>query len=315
MTLKRQPSCNPVILDAEDLQHVDIELTLAAVTTISLILAFAMGIIAWRLMREERKRSDARIAGVLAELAAHSASTHRATPVPRARTAFEHVERPVSSGSEDPVRLGVLTETLDPHAHLSSVRPVDKPTRGLLLRRGPVADGRPTQDLPRRQRPHARRRSFVSVPVRSLLIIATAAVLVVAVVAPELLIRPDAPTNGTSGAPLPVELLSLGHTTQGNYLTIAGSVRNPQEGTTRARLSISATVLDGAGGVIGSGQTPLPVAVLQPGGETAFTISLPDSDAINRYRIGFLEDQASVPHIDRRQPDEQALSTDVPSGT
>ncbi|MEE2637869.1 MAG: hypothetical protein VYE68_11625 [Acidobacteriota bacterium] len=268
----------------------DIELTLAAVTTISLTLAFVMGLVAWRLVREERKRSDARISEVLAKLAAHSRRIARdgTTPAPDARTTVEHVERPLVRATED-------------RAH------------ELLPQIGTVAGSRPTRDLSRgRQAP---RRSFLNVPVRSLLFMTATAVLVVAIVAPGLLIRPEAPMTETSGAPLPVELLSLSHTKQGNYLTIAGSVRNPLGGTTRAMLSVSATVLDGAGGVIGSGQTPLPVAVLQPGGETAFTISLPDADAINRYRISFLEDQTSLPHIDRRQPDEQALSTTARSGT
>lgn len=44
------------------------ELTLIAVTMLSLFLAAAMGIVAWRVVREERRRSDARLAALAAEL-------------------------------------------------------------------------------------------------------------------------------------------------------------------------------------------------------------------------------------------------------
>lgn len=37
------------------------ETTLIAVTMLSLFLAAAMGIVAWRVVQEERRRSDARI--------------------------------------------------------------------------------------------------------------------------------------------------------------------------------------------------------------------------------------------------------------
>lgn len=99
----------------------------------------------------------------------------------------------------------------------------------------------------------------------------------------------------------PVELLSLGHTKQGEYLAISGAVRNPADGVEHGRLSVMATVFDEDGTQIGTGQTPLPVKALAPGTETPFRISMPDADRINRYRISFAQDQTRVPHIDRRQ--------------
>ena len=44
------------------------EITLIAVTLLSLFLAISMGAVAWRLVEEERRRSDARIAALAAEL-------------------------------------------------------------------------------------------------------------------------------------------------------------------------------------------------------------------------------------------------------
>ena len=104
------------------------------------------------------------------------------------------------------------------------------------------------------------------------------------------------------GAGPPVELLSLDHRRQGDYLAVSGSLRNPRGGRDRQKLSVSATVYDRAGAIIGTGQTPLPVAGLPPGGETGFTISLPDADLIDRYRVSFMEDRSKLPHVDRRRP-------------
>lgn len=104
------------------------------------------------------------------------------------------------------------------------------------------------------------------------------------------------------GAGPPVELLSLDHRRQGDYLAVSGSLRNPRGGRDRQKLSVSATVYDRTGAIIGTGQTPLPVAGLPPGGETGFTISLPDADLIDRYRVSFMEDRSKLPHVDRRRP-------------
>ena len=44
------------------------DVALATVTVISLTMALAMGVVTWRLVREERRRSDARVATLMAEL-------------------------------------------------------------------------------------------------------------------------------------------------------------------------------------------------------------------------------------------------------
>ena len=49
-------------------EETTVDLTLIAVTLLSLFLAIAMGVVAWRLVQEERRRSDARLAALAAEL-------------------------------------------------------------------------------------------------------------------------------------------------------------------------------------------------------------------------------------------------------
>ena len=134
-----------------------------------------------------------------------------------------------------------------------------------------------------------------------------ASVVILATVSFTMLFGPGGTPGGPeTGTAQPVELLSLAHTRQGDLLAITGALRNPSDGIERGQLSVTAIVFDRDGGVVGTGQTPLPVTVLRPGSETPFTISLPDADRINRYRISFMQGQDSVPHVDRRQPNDQA---------
>ncbi len=56
------------------------EITLIAVTILSLFLAISMGVVAWRLVQEERRRSEARLAALAAELReGEGVSTHQRT--------------------------------------------------------------------------------------------------------------------------------------------------------------------------------------------------------------------------------------------
>ena len=110
----------------------------------------------------------------------------------------------------------------------------------------------------------------------------------------------------------PVELLSLDHTRNGDYLSISGTVRNPSDGAQRDQMSVTATLFDDDGEIVGAGQTPLPVAALAPDSETPFTISLPDADRVDRYRISFSQDQKNVPHVDRRQTHDRTQSAPPP---
>ena len=224
------------------------EFALVAVTVISLTLACAMGVVTWRLMREERRRSDARVAALMADLHGRS------------------VGRP---------------EQAVPHTR--DVAP--------LLDTAETATG---LFAPMRRSPALFRRVLATV---------AAAVVVVAIVSLTLLpgLSGDAPADPAAGTPDPVELLSLGHARKGEFLAITGSLRNPAGGIEQEHLSVTAIVFDRDGAVVGTGQTPLPVAVLAPGSETPFTISLPDADRINRYRISFMRGQTSVPHVDRRR--------------
>ena len=56
------------------------DIALATVTVISLTMAFAMGIVTWRLIGEERRRADARVPMLMADLAADGDNARTVAP-------------------------------------------------------------------------------------------------------------------------------------------------------------------------------------------------------------------------------------------
>lgn len=276
--------------------------TLATVTIIALLLAWAMAIVAWQRIRAERRQADARVADLMAELASKPAA-----PVARIRwhtRRWTQAARAVVTGRPLQPRPAAADGPRRPRA-APDRRPAYPPASPDDVRRRPGAGGRRPRPGaaggPPPRRPAAYVRRAAPAPARArwghrLAAVAVATILVAGVsLADRTLLDP----NGWTAAP-PVELLSLDHHRQGDYLAVSGSLRNPPGGRTRTKLSIAATVFDRTGAVIGAGQTPLPVAALAPGSETAFTISLPDADRIDRYRVSFMEDRARLDHVDRR---------------
>lgn len=230
------------------------EITLIAVTMLSLFLAISMGVVAWRLVQEERRRSDARLAALAAELRdggdGIASNEGGDAPVP---------EPPVDSGATDASAAGI--------GELFS-SPVESTSTGW---------GRLTA-------------------------IGGAAVLVLAVVAAVFLLSgsDDGDAAATAdGIRPPLDLLALRHAEEGPFLDISGSVRNPVEAAAMERLSVVAMAFDEAGTLIATRRTPVETRVLSAGADSAFVIRLLAA-GIRRYRISFLLDDMTVPHIDRR---------------
>ena len=228
------------------------EFTLIAVTVLSLFLAISMGVVAWRLVQEERRRSDARLAALAADLRSGRGSSFDDEPY---RSAPEPTADPGAEG--------------DPAAAVGDMfaSPVESTSTG--WRR--VAAG------------------------------AGAAVLVLVVVAAVFLLStPDGDVAAPmDGARPPLDLIALGHAANGPFLDISGSVRNPAQAAGVERLSVVAMAFDEAGTLMATRRTPVEIPVLPPGADSPFTIRLLAA-GISRYRISFLLDEATVPHVDRR---------------
>jgi hypothetical protein len=105
----------------------------------------------------------------------------------------------------------------------------------------------------------------------------------------------------------PLELVALRHQRRGDVMAISGLVRNPHGGHTIRALSAVALTFDRQGSFLASGRAPLDFPLLQPGDESPFTVTVPNSPAIGRYRVTFRTESGIVPHVDRRGDSQVAL--------
>ena len=238
------------------------EITLIAVTMLSLFLAISMGMVAWRLVQEERRRSDARLAALAAELRRGDGPSSDAGPDPLV------AERPVdSAATEGPATSGGLFS--------SPSEPASTGWTGVAALGG-------------------------------------VAVVVLVVVATVFLLSAsdDGDTAGTAEAIRPpLDLIELRHVEEGPFLDITGAVRNPPEAATVERLSVVAMAFDEAGTLIATRRTPVENPALAAGADSTFIVRLLAA-GVNRYRISFLFDGATIPHVDRRPAEQPPLTGD-----
>lgn len=238
---------------------------LGIVTVLALLITMGMGVVTWRLIREERRRSAARLSALADELRQHEPGRERAS----------FVDSPV-----DTVNV-----------------PADMPlqTRPSHVSADPVTGSSVTaKDLfqPRVEETGAWMRRLAGFG------IATA--VLVTLVASATLTFPDSRLNdaATDAPQMLVELLALTHEHQDGMLAISGMIRN--RGNRQAeQLTVMALALDHDGTIVASGRAPLASDSLLAGAESTFAVSLPAEDA-TRYRISFLFEDVTVPHVDRR---------------
>lgn len=228
------------------------ETTLIAVTMLSLFLAAAMGIVAWRVVREERRRSDARLAALAAELR-------------RGGTAADEGSEPA-----DPEPPAGSADADDSAAGRGLFSPPSEPA-GSGWAAAAALGG------------------------------AAAVVLVVAATVFLLSASDDGDSDAAEDTRPPLDLLDLRHAESGPFLDISGSVRNPPRAAGVERLSVVATAFDETGALIATLRTPVENPALPAGADSAFLVRLPAA-GVSRYRISFLLDDATVPHVDRRPP-------------
>lgn len=254
------------------------DFALAAVTVLSLMMTMAMAVVTWRLLREERRRSAARIAALTAEI-----ERSRSAPDIEPLTIRPRVERTsaAASGAPAPARrraplidLPIRPALADPAGRVGT-------SAADLFTAPPSSSGWP------------RLASAMG---------GAAMVLTVAILAAILASHSRAadPASGAAAVQrLPVELVALGHERSGSLLSITGTVRNPEASSATDDLSVVALAFDRAGAQVATGRSPLDRASLSPGEASSFTISIPAHD-VSRYRISFLTGGTTVPHVDRR---------------
>lgn len=112
--------------------------------------------------------------------------------------------------------------------------------------------------------------------------------------------RDEGSIRGNAAASAPLELISLAHEREGDTLTVRGTIRNPPSGLEMDRLTAVVFVFDRDGGFVASGRAPVDSPALIPGGESAFAVVVPTSGEVVRYRVSFRSGDRIVPHVDQR---------------
>jgi hypothetical protein len=104
-----------------------------------------------------------------------------------------------------------------------------------------------------------------------------------------------------AAAAMPLELLALRHTQQGNTLTVSGTVRNPRAGAPQSQVFATAILFAADGSFLTSGRAALDFTALAPGDESPFQVAVPVNGTVARYRVGFrAADGSVIAHVDRR---------------
>ena len=247
--------------------------TLVTVTLLSMGMAAALSVIVWRMLRDERLRGEARVLA----LTGRAAQTPARAPRPAMRNA-----RPGTAPQGSETRDLVLRETSAPAAAMFAERQAASP----WARRFAVMAGM----------------ALVLASVVLLVLTAsnrTGAQARPAAVAGTAAASADGAATGTGPG---LELLSLRDARDTASLTITGLVQNPRGGPARSRVTVTAYAFDDKGSFLASGRALIDVTALAPGDESPFVVSVPVTDAVARYRIGFRgEDGRVIAHIDKRQ--------------
>lgn len=288
------------------------DITLVLVTLLSLTLAAVMTTLAWRLAREERRRSAARVAALAAEIHnARGLSDH--DPVHGFRAGIESHAYPSTSGVTQASGNNALRSALNDDwllrdaaasrdARWAPVVPVTTP--GDMFAAAPATQTRS----------------------RLTAVIATGVIVVGSVAALSVFLSgsrgdramsrsvgasssvPSQPARG-SGEPQhqvppaqtgPLELVALTHEQEADRLIVHGVVRNPASGPEVSRLAAVVFVFNNDGHFVASARADLEQVPLAPGATAPFAVTIPDASAVGRYRVSFRTDERIVPHVDRR---------------
>jgi len=291
--------------------------TLVIVTILSMGMAAALSAIVWRLLRDERLRSEARITA-LTEASRVAPSASRA-PVARPRAAADATPRrvlPPEATALPPETKVLPPGTKVPPPEGGSYRetsPANEPAAPAFRRNG--ADDLPLHGS---DAPVATSALFAE-PAQSspwgnrLAVMAGIAMFGAAIVlfaltaaksrsaAPAPVQAAAAPAAAEPSAP-GLELLSLRDGREADTLTITGMVQNARTGAPLSNVAVTAYAFDDKGSFLASGRALIDVTSLAPGDESPFLVTVPVTGTVARYRIGFRsEDGRVIAHVDKRQ--------------
>lgn len=265
---------------------------LIAVTALALAMAAGMAMVVATLLRQERARSEARVAA-LGEMAAD------AIDPPARHPEAAMLRRPsIAPRVSSPARVGTA-----PAASVSTVfapRAIDD----LEIR--PAVSG-PSELFAETDRPSPWGPRIAVIGCLAGIVLAIGLAVVSG---KSRLSATPAQTTAQGTAQLdavPLELLVLRHEQDAARLAITGLVKNPRTGAPLAHVVATAFLFGPDGAFLSSSRAPLDFTTLAPGQESPFVVSVPVSGQVSRYRVGFrTEDGRVIAHVDKRSPDALA---------
>jgi hypothetical protein len=238
--------------------------TLVTVSVLSMGMASALSVIVWRLLRDERRRSEARVEAL--------------------RTASRMESR---GGDVDAAGQWVLD-----HA--------DAPE--LVLHSEPGAAGPMFVEPPRSSSWRNRLAIMAGIALIGTTVLLFALSANTTPGGRTSASPAQATVAAAEPATAGLELLSLKDSRTADALTITGMVHNPRTGALLSHAAVTAYAFDDKGAFVASGRALLDVTALAPGDDSPFVVTVRATDTVTRYRIGFRsEDGRVIAHVDKRQ--------------
>ncbi len=227
----------------------------------SLALAVAMAVLAWRILRSDRQRADARVA-MLQRMALEPAA-HEPDMAPGARWQDAALARSTPAA------------------------PVSPPDVFATLDRAPA--------------PTRRWMGATVVVVFMALGAATVYGLYPESIGGGEAGSPLADFLSRRPDPRPLELLSLSYRVESGDFIVTGLVQNPPTGRPSPEIVAVVYAFDAKGNYFASAKAPLEFATLAPGAESPFVVRLPGTAQVSRFRVGFRTvDGSVISHEDHR---------------
>lgn len=247
---------------------------LLGITVVSLIVTLVMSVTAWRLMRDEKRRSAARIAALSVDASAGDVVMQ----FPELPITEPKVEHRVARAPWKPA--APVVPSISPSIREPEPEPTVTHATGFLGATHVEHDSGGRQ--------------------RSLAVAAVAMFVVLSAGLAWMMSGPEGTSAVAVGPNSPLELVSLSHARQNEKLAVSGLVRNPVAGKPVERLSAVVFLFDRMGTFVTSSRAHVDFLKLGAGDESPFVVSIDAPPTVSRYRVSFRTDDGVVPHIDRR---------------
>jgi hypothetical protein len=237
------------------------------IAAVSLLLAAGMSFVAWRMGREEARRSAARVAALASALG--DLDLPMSGEAPAAGTELFRAD----DRGRDRSRLATAA-SVGAFAVLAALALI-------------IVTGRSGEAVAESTAVPASTAIKASAPPVSAAIQPASSALSVAAAVPP-----------ASSAPL--ELLTLTHEREPDAIRVRGLVRNPASNAGQPAVTAVVFIFTRDGGFLASGRAALADPVLAPGAESAFVVTVPHTGDVGRYRVSFRNNDRVIPHLDRR---------------